>query len=197
MNHVITFQHGVTLDLKSSLNLAGAILHNFNYKKMETKTVSNRMQSLLVLYDMHTTFFKNVLDGINDKDAHNRLNTKANHVAWLTGSVVEMRYGIAKDTGIDMKQTAHELFKDGKGIQDDITYPTLDAFKKDWDIISPITRNAFVEVTDEKLDSQIEMGGMKMSFFDMVAFTIYREANCIGQIALWRRLLGYKAMKYE
>ena len=164
---------------------------------METKTVSTKMQSLIVLYDMHTKFFISVLDGISDKDAHNRLNTKANHVAWLTGSLVEMRYEIAKDTGIDMQQTTHELFKDGKGIQDNTTYPPLADFKKDWETISPVTRKALVEITDEKLDSQIEMGGMKMSFFDMVAFSIYREANCIGQIALWRRLLGYEAMKYE
>lgn len=164
---------------------------------METKTVSSRMQSLVILYDMHTTFFKNVLDGIDDKDAHNRLNTKANHIAWLAGSLVAQRYGIAKDVGIDMQQTAQELFKDGKGIQDNITYPPLVDFKKDQETISPVTRNAFVEVTDEKLDSQIEMGGMKMSFFEMVAFNIYREANCIGQIALWRRLLGYEAMKYK
>ena len=164
---------------------------------MEIKTHSIRMQSLIILYDMQTTFYKNALDDLSDKDAHNRLNTKANHVAWLAGSLVEMRYGIAKDTGIDMQQSAHKLFKDGKGIQDEITYPSFANFKKDWDTISPVTRKAFVEVTDEKLDSQIEMGGMKMSFFDMVAFTIYREAYCIGQIALWRRLLGYEAMRYE
>ena len=83
---------------------------------METQTVSNRMQSLVILYDMHTTFFKKVLDGIDDKDAHNRLSTKANHVAWLAGSLVEMRYEIAKDTSIELKQVAHDLFKDGKGI---------------------------------------------------------------------------------
>ncbi len=164
---------------------------------METKTQSKRMQSLLILYDMQTDFFKNVLDGIDDKDAHNRLNTKANHIAWLTGSLVAQRYELANYTIHNMQQTAHELFKDNKGIQDGITYPSLTMFKKDWEIISPRTRNAFIEFTDEKLDSQIEMGGMKMSFFDMVAFTIYREANCIGQIALWRRLLGYAAMKYE
>jgi hypothetical protein len=163
---------------------------------METKTVSSRMQSLLVLYDMHTTFFSSALEGISDKDAHNRLNTKANHIAWLTGSLVEQRYGIAKDIGIDMQQKAHGLFKDGKGIQDDVTYPPLADFKKDWDSISPVARKAFTDVTDEKLDSQIEMGGMKMTLYDLIAFTIYREANCIGQIALWRRLLGYEAMKY-
>ncbi|MEJ7677836.1 MAG: DinB family protein [Segetibacter sp.] len=163
---------------------------------METKTVSNRMYALVVLYDMHTTFFYSVLEGITDKDAHNRMNTKANHVAWLTGSLVQQRYEIAKNLGIDRKQGAHELFKDNKGIQDNITYPPLDEFKKDWDNVTPVLRDALINVSDEKLNSNFDMGGFVMSIFDLIAFIIYREANIIGQIALWRRLLGYEAMKY-
>jgi hypothetical protein len=164
---------------------------------MKTKTVSNRMSSLVVLYDMQTKFLLSALDGISDKDAHNRLNTKANHVAWLTGSLVQQRYEIAKSLGIDQKQAAHDLFKDNKGIQDNITYPPLAEFKKDWNTITPLLREAFINITDEKLDSQFEMPGMKMTHFDLIGFIIYREANCIGQIALWRRLLGYEAMKYQ
>ncbi len=83
---------------------------------METKTISNRMFSLTVLYDMHTNFFFSALDGITNEDAHNRLNTKANHVAWLTGSLVQQRFEIAKALGVDKQQAAHELFKDNKGI---------------------------------------------------------------------------------
>lgn len=155
------------------------------------------MYSLIVLYDMHTTFFSKALDGISDKDAHNRLNTKANHIAWLTGSLVQQRYEIAKNLGIDRKQAAHELFKDNKGIQDNITYPPLAEFKKDWKSITPVLRDALVNVSDEKLDESFEMmPGMKMTYFDLITFSIYREANIIGQIALWRRLLGYEAMKY-
>lgn len=55
---------------------------------METKTVSSRMQSLLFLYDMQTPFFAKVIVDISDEDAHNRLQTKANHIAWLAGSLV-------------------------------------------------------------------------------------------------------------
>jgi hypothetical protein len=40
------------------------------------------------------------------------------------------------------------------------------------------------------------MEGFKMAHFDLITFIIYREANIIGQIALWRRLLGKEAMKY-
>src|SRR4028118_54734 len=164
---------------------------------MVQKTNSNRIFSLVVLYDMHTNFFFRALDGISDNDAHNRSNTKANHIAWLTGSLVQQRYEIATSLGADRKQAAHELFKDNKGIQDNITYPSLAEFKKDWESITPLLKEALVNVSDEKLDKLFEMmPEMRMTYFDLITFTIYREANIIGQIALWRRLLGYEAMKY-
>jgi len=164
---------------------------------MEIKTASNRMISLVVLYDMHTTFLKSATEGISDHDAHNRLGTKANHVAWLTGSLVHQRFELAKLLGVDQNQSDNELFRNNKGIQDNITYPTLSDFKKDWEQISPFLRNALVNVSNEKLDSPFEMmPGEKMTHFDLITFMVYREANCIGQIALWRRLLGYEAMKY-
>ncbi|HKZ66753.1 MAG TPA: hypothetical protein VJ111_10375 [Chitinophagaceae bacterium] len=165
---------------------------------MKTKATSSRMNSLLDLYDMQTTFFSNALEGISDKDAHNRLNTKANHIAWLTGSLVEQRYEIANALGSNAKQDAHDLFKNNQGIQDGITYPSLVTFKKDWENIRPVLRDAFLNVKDEKLDESFEMmPGMKMTYYELITFIIYREANCIGQIALWRRLLGYEPMKYQ
>jgi hypothetical protein len=165
---------------------------------MESKTASNRMGSLIVLYDMQTTYFFSALEGISDNDAHNRLNTKANHIAWLTGSLVEQRFELANQLGINDKQSANDFFKDNKGIQDGVTYPPLQDFKNDWEKISPVLRDALVNVSDEKLDTTFEMmPGMTMRNFDLITFISYREANCIGQIALWRRLLGYEPMKYQ
>lgn len=164
---------------------------------MKAKTASSRMYSLIVLYEMHTTFFYSALDSISEDDAHNRLNTEANHIAWLTGSIVQQRYEIAQALGIDRKQAAHELFKDNKGIQDNITYPSLTEFKRDWEAITPLLQDGLINVRDEKLDESFEMmPDMKMTYYDLITFIIYREANIIGQIALWRRLLGYEAMKY-
>ena len=155
------------------------------------------MYALVVLYDMHTKFFNSVLDGISEKDTHNRLNTKANHIAWLTGSLVQQRYEAAKELGIDQAQAANDLFKDNKGIQDNLKYPSLAEFKKDWAAISPVLREALVNVSEDRLNKPFEMPGMSFPFYDMVTFIIYREANIIGQLALWRRLLGYEAMKYD
>ena len=163
---------------------------------MEVQTVSSRTYGFMVLFDMHTTFFNNVIVDISEKDANERLDTKANHMAWLTGSLVQERFELAKSFGINKQQQAHELFKDHKGIQEGVQYPALKTFEQDWKIISPLLRKALLEADDEKLDEPFEMPGMKMTLFELISFQIYREANCIGQLALWRRLLGYDAMKY-
>lgn len=163
---------------------------------MKNKPISNRLYGIIVLYEMHTDFLIRALDGLNDEDAQKRMDTEANHIAWITGSIVSGRYEMAKSLGIDLTATTGALFAEHKGIQDGITYPTLEAFKKDWNAISPVLEKALTEATDEKIDEPFVMPGMEMKLFDMIAFNTYREANCIGQIALWRRILGYKGMSY-
>ncbi|MEO8664499.1 MAG: DinB family protein [Ignavibacteria bacterium] len=167
---------------------------------MEIKTKSTRMYSIITLFDMHTNFFQKAIDGISEKDSHNRLNTKANHVEWLAGSMVQERFELAGTLGKEMKQKAYEMFKDHQGIKDDVTYPPLSDFKKDWEVISPVLRDVLSNLSDEKLDSIFEMPGMpdmKMSYYELITFMTYREASIIGQIVLWRRLLGYAGIKYD
>ncbi|WPU94333.1 DinB family protein [Mucilaginibacter sabulilitoris] len=164
---------------------------------METKTASRRTEGLLTLFDMQTTFFARAIEGISAEDTYNRLNTKANHIAWLTGSLVQQRYNMTTETRPELKQTGDELFKDNKGIQDDAKYPTSAEYLKDWEKISPVAREVLLNMDDEKLDSEIDMGFMKMTYYELLSFTIYREASIIGQLALWRRLLNYPALRYD
>lgn len=165
---------------------------------METKPVSDRMYGFLVLYDMHTKFYHSVLDGIKDEDATKRLDTKANHIAWLAGSLLQERFELANLLGLELKAGADELFKHHQGIKDDVKYPTISTYEDQWNTISPILREKLLHVTDEQLDEVINFPVEQMTFplFEMISFNTYREANCIGQIALWRRLLGYDGMKY-
>lgn len=171
---------------------------------METKQViENRLNLLLTLYDIHTTFYINVIDGISDKDAHNRLNTKANHVAWIAGSIVHERYELAYATGVDRNaftenRSISELFKDHQGIQDDMNYPPLAEYRKAWKWITPVLKDHLINLSDEQLNGPdpFEMPGDN-TLFDSITFLIDRESYCIGQIGLYRRLLGYEAMKYQ
>ena len=164
---------------------------------METKTASARTIGFLTLFDYHTGFFVRAIDGISEQDMHNRLNTQANHPAWLAGSLVHQRFMMASETGSGLKQTGGDLFNNNKGIQAGAKYPTNTEYLNDWKRITPEAREALVKIDDKKLDSDFDMGGMKMTYYDLISFTIYREANMIGQLALWRRLLGYPAIKYD
>ncbi|MEP6596312.1 MAG: DinB family protein [Ginsengibacter sp.] len=167
---------------------------------METTTSKKASIEVLVnLHNWHTKLFNNVLVNISDKDAQNRLGTKANHIAWIAGSLVYGRYELGKLLGLDLEQTSQELFKDYKGIQDNITYPSLDEYRKDWEIISPLLANALLNVSEEQLNGPdpFNMPGGPFTFSDTLTACADRESYCIGQIGLWRRLLGYEAMKYE
>jgi hypothetical protein len=164
---------------------------------MKTQTASTRTQGFLTLFDYHTGFFARALDGISKEDMHNRLKTQANHPAWLAGALVNQRFMMTTGTGSGQKQTGEELFKNNKGIQEGVSYPANEQYLSDWNRITPEAREALIKIDDEKLDSPFEMEGMKMSYYDLISFTIYREASMIGQLALWRRLLGYPAMRYD
>ncbi len=164
---------------------------------MKIQTASTRTEGLLTLFDYHTGFFAKALDGISKDDMHNRLHTDANHPAWLAGALIQQRYMMTSEKGSAQPPTQEELFKNNKGIQEGIIYPDNDTYISDWNRISPAAREALVTIDDTKLDSPFEMEGMKMSYYDLISFTIYREASLIGQLALWRRLLGYPALKYD
>lgn len=164
---------------------------------MKIQTASTRTEGLVTLFDYHTSFFAKVLDGISKEDMHNRLQTAANHPAWLAGSLVHQRFMMTREKSTGLKQSNEELFKNNKGIQEGINYPGNAEYVGDWYMITPVAREALITIDDKKLDSPFEMQGMQMSYYDMISFTIYREASIIGQLALWRRLLGYPAMKYD
>jgi hypothetical protein len=166
---------------------------------MKTKATKETMETFIEIFDYHTKMFLNALDGISDEDAQNRLGTKANHIAWIAGSLVYQRQYIANTVGIDVKQTSEKLFENNKGIQDNVTYPSLQEFKDDWNKISPLLKDALTKMSEEELNGPdpYKMPGGNFTFFDTaVVFSIDRESYCLGQIGLYRRLLGYEAMKY-
>src|SRR6478609_886288 len=131
--------------------------------KDASKLKDMRLYAIFELYDLHTDFFRRALEGISDDDAHNRLGTKANHIAWIAGSTVESRFVGARNVGLDMHQQADDLFKDFKGIQDDVRYPPLSQFLADWDKVSAALREKTFDVDAAWLDERKNMGGWEAS----------------------------------
>lgn len=163
-----------------------------------------QMKTILGLYDYHTKLLVNALDGVSDKDAQDRLGTKANHIAWIAGSVIYQRQVVANAIGIEVKQTSESLFKAGKseghkGIQDQVVYPSLEEYRQDWEKISSPLKEGLTHISEQQLNGPdpFAMPGGDYTFFDTLTFCIDRESYCIGQIGLYRRLLGYEAMKWD
>jgi hypothetical protein len=162
------------------------------------------MEVLMTLYNYHTKLFLNALADISDKDAQDRLGTKANHIAWIAGSLIYQRQVLANAIGIDVKQTSENLFKADKGeghkgIQDEIIYPPLEEYKQDWNKISAALKDGLMNISEEQLNAPdpFEMPEGDYRLFDTLIFCVDRESYCIGQLGLYRRLLGYEAMKWE
>ena len=167
-------------------------MENITAKKAAFPVLTN-------LYDFHTKLYYNVLVDISEEDAAKRLNTRANHMAWIAGSLVTTRYELAKALGIEQQQKTSQLFENNKGIQESVAYPTLAEFRQDWESISTVLKDALANMTEEQLNGPDPFGmpGENVKIFDSIMFMVDRESYCIGQLGLWRRLLGYDAMKYD
>lgn len=166
---------------------------------MKEQPQSMQIYGYLALYDMHTRYFIQALDAVSDEDALKRLNTAANHMAWLAGSMVQERFELYNQMGGNLKPSANERFKGHQGIIDGADYPSLMDFKADWHHISPLLKEKMLKLDDDDLEQQLDFPDMGVSYsmFEMITFNTYRESNIIGQLVLWRRLLGYSAIKYD
>jgi uncharacterized damage-inducible protein DinB len=165
---------------------------------METSTKKNALQFFISLYDFHTTQYHNALENIPDEQTHNRLNSKANHIAYIAGRMVYERQALAQGIKTDVALSTTEQFQDFKGIQDDVTYPSLNDYRKDWDIISATLKAGLEKLTDEQLNGPdpFNMPGGNYTLFDSIAFSVDHESYFLGQLGLYRRLLGIAAMKF-
>jgi hypothetical protein len=163
---------------------------------MESTTT---MHALLIQHALHTILFRNVIEGVNDKDANTRIN-EANHIAWLAGNLVSLRYKLVNALGISIEQKFPSLFKNNKGIQNDIVYPSLKDLEEDWNHISPILEEKLGSISEEELNDVQPFPIPALTdktFFASLTFLLHREAYGIGQIALLRRVFGYEAMSYK
>jgi len=165
------------------------------------KTKSAALQIIIPQFRMHTQLFDNVLHGISDTDASSRINGKTNHITWMAGNLVNARYWLGNLLGIEKEDPNSHLFKDAKALDPNADYPSLNALKSEWHVISPLVFEKLQNVTDEELSQPFSMG-MNIDFveenkFNMTGMAIDRESYLLGQLALMRRALGYDSMKYD
>ena len=155
---------------------------------------------LLEQYDFHSKLYINCLTDIKPNDAQKRINQHTNHIAWLAGNLVSVRYRLGHSVGVNEKDTFYEIFKDQRPIQKHITYPDLSLILKDWNKITPLLRNKLLSLTEKELlvppPFETPLLG-EPNLLNTISFLIDRESYAIGQMGLLRKIFGYEAMRYN
>ncbi len=162
---------------------------------------STKLEIIIPAYRMHSQNFFNALDGISGGAALERNNRKTNHVLWMAGNLVNCRYWLADLMGMPDKDPNEELFRQGRALDENLPYPSLDECRKNFEDISPKVYQKLLNATDEQLSKAYPFG-MNVPYIpenalNMIGLCIGREDYLLGQIGLMRKLLGLKGMSYE
>lgn len=154
---------------------------------------------LLNIYDLQTRLFNNVISEISDGNAGNRASEKVNHIKWLAGHMVSVRYLMAALLGANETEKYAELFSQFKGLQPDVTYPSVEEMKNEWDKISKVLRPLIANITAETLAGPIPfpVPVAEQNISGFLSFCLHHEAYHIGQLGILRKYHGYKAMSYN
>ncbi|OCA74323.1 DinB family protein [Chryseobacterium arthrosphaerae] len=162
---------------------------------------SKKIELVIPAYRMHSQSFLNVLDGISEEDALKRVENKTNHIVWMAGNFINMRYGLGAVLGLPVQDPYNDLFFQGKALDESFNYPSLADLKKNFHEISSRVYQKLFDITDEELDEIFEIGMnipfIKETKLNFVGMCIGREDYLCGQIGLMRRILDYPGMKYD
>lgn len=71
---------------------------------------SLKLEVIIPAYRMHTQTFLNVLDGITEEDALKRIDGRTNHIIWMAGNYLNVRYAIAHILGEATEDPYQDLF---------------------------------------------------------------------------------------
>jgi uncharacterized damage-inducible protein DinB len=158
---------------------------------------------LLTQFDLHHRLYNNVLEEFSDNETNQRLNgnSQINHVKYLAGHLLNSNYGLAAMTGMNPDLKWNELFAVmGQSVaMDNISYPTIEEIKSEWNQLYPSLRNRLDMLTPEELQKKPPepFDQVADSSGELWAFINHHSAYHIGQIGILRRGFGKDPMRYN
>lgn len=163
--------------------------------------LSNQLNIIIPAYRWHSQIFLMALEGISTQDAMKRIDQRSNHIVWMAGNFVNVRYGLGAVAGLEIEDPFHHLFYQGKTLDENYNYPDLGTLISNFHTISPVVFKKLLELNDHDLEKSFPMG-MDISFFpetvlNFIGMCIGREDYISGQMALMRRILNYPGINYD
>ncbi len=139
------------------------------------------------------------IDGMDDAAAQKVLAPDTNHAAFLILHLVDARCFLLKMLEKEVEHPFGDAYDDAKGIDDIEHFPTVEELRAAWKQTGSWLRDAFANVTEERLAtaSPIKMPVADETCAGAVTFLAQHEAYHVGQLALLRKGLDLGPMSYS
>jgi len=129
---------------------------------------SGQLNIIIPAYRMHTQTFINVLDGISEENALKRIDNRTNHLVWMAGNYVNVRYSMGNILGLKEEDPYQDLFYMGKALDTQKDYPTLKQLLDNFHQISPKVYQALLEA--DLMRRILDYPGMKYDVDNSIAY---------------------------
>lgn len=91
---------------------------------MDTPT-SQKLEIVIPAFRGHSQGLLLALKGISEQDALKRIDGRTNHIIWMVGNFLDMRYALANVLGWKEEFKYKDFFFQGKALDERVDYPTL------------------------------------------------------------------------
>ncbi len=164
------------------------------------------IQIIAKQFALHNRLFNNVLEGIGDVKGNERVSGEVNHLQWIGGHLVNVRYRFLPMFGKPVSFPHAEKYTDAslpppqtRAISASIEYPSLSEISGYWNAIVPDFAESVSVLGNDQLATEmpfsVPIGGKTL--LDVLAFLASHEAYHIGQMSIIRKYLGLEAMSYK
>ena len=172
----------------------------------QTIIFMNSITEITKQFSMNSRLFRNVLEGIGEKESLERISEHSNHLRWIAGHLTSNRYRNLVRMGLQPVPFEYlgiyfipEAPPPGNRPCDPaLAYPELKELLDLWNAYSDPFIGAVGGLTPEQLaapvffQTPIEGGAMR----DFYTFLASHEMYHIGQMSVIRRMLGHDAMAF-
>lgn len=157
------------------------------------------MSEWVQTFRRNTRLLLNAIDGISDEDSLRRPNENTNHIRFLTAHLIDVRHLMATTLRIEADNELEVYLKNARSIEDVGELPGMKERTRLWSGISGKVDLELSVIPSESMhqESTVRFPLTSNTFGDKIAFLIQHEMFHIGQIALIRKFLGYRAMKWS
>jgi uncharacterized damage-inducible protein DinB len=157
-----------------------------------------RLTSLLTILDLNTDLLLNVLDGLSESEAQQRLPGGGNSIAFLAAHLTDSRHFLASRLGQSLPNPLGRYLADAKSIDEIRSWATLDQVRAAWISISAHLQGVLESLGPEELDqpNAHRFPCADTTTLGLIAFLTQHDSYHIGQAGFVRRQLGKPAMAF-